>query len=592
MFENFDLKNPMYFLKLTLTIVWLAFFILDIQAQNITRGPYLQMMSPTSTRIRFRTDNDSKPSILIGKSPKSLTRSIKQTSNTKEHELVIDSLTSNTRYYYQIVTPTQTLGDSTYFFQTAPAKGSKSKISFWSTGDMFPGQQQLDAYEGFKKYIGNKYTNLYLTVGDNVYLGATDNDFQTNFFQVYQNGPILKQSGMFPSVGNHDYDNTSQKQDDQNIAYFQNFTLPTKGELSGVPSSSEAYYSFDYGNVHFICLDSYAWGNDNQRLFDGPSEQLTWLKKDLEANKQDWTVVYFHYPPYTKGSYDSDAKNPDATYNNRYNIPLLNLRNILVPIFDKYKVDLVLTGHSHVYERSKPLLGHTGTSDTFDPKIHNPFISSGKYNGDENSCPYLFDSSNQNGTIYVVNGVGGGTKSPLSDFPHKAMYYSTASVNGSFYVEIENNRFDAKFLDTKGEVLDRFTIFKNLNLKPTTNLTIDYGKTTDLVASWIGQYNWSNNQTSASISVNPTVSTSYIVTDPQKCFSEKYNVTVSAPLGTTEYNEILFDHLTIYNLQGQLIQEINQPGKVNAELIHNIPQGSYILRIVYNQQEKVLKLIN
>jgi hypothetical protein len=159
-------------------------------------------------------------------------------------------------------------------------------------------------------------------------------------------------------------------------------------------------------------------------------------------------------------------------------------------------------------------------------------------------------------------------------------------------VEIENNRFDAKFLDTKGEVVDRFTIFKNLNLKPTTNLTIDYGKTTDLTASWIGQYNWSNNQTSASISVNPTLSTSYLVTDPQKCFNEKYNVTVSAPLGTTEYNEILFHHLTIYNLQGQLIQEINQPGKVNAELMHNIPQGSYILRIVYNQQEKVLKLIN
>lgn len=587
MFENFDLKNPMHFLKLTLTIVLLAFLILDIQAQNITRGPYLQMMSPSSTRIRFRTDNDSKPNILIGKSPKSLTRTIKQSTSTKEHELLIDSLTSNTRYYYQIVTPTQTLGDSTYFFQTAPAEGAKTKFSFWSTGDMYPGQAQLDVYEGFKKFIGNKYTNMYLTVGDNVYAGASDNDFQANFFQVYQNGPILKQSALFPSTGNHDYDISSRRQDDPTIAYFQNFTLPRKGELNGIPSNSEAYYSYDYGNTHFICLDSHAWGADNMRLFDGPSEQLNWLKKDLAANKQDWTVVYFHHPPYTKGTYDSDS-------NQGFNAELFNLRNILVPIFDEYHVDIVLTGHSHIFERSKPLKGLIGTSADFNPAINWPQNSTGKYDASENSCPYLFDTNDysKHGTVYIVNGVGGGYGNPRPDGPHVAMAYTKPYTGGSFFVEIENNRFDAKFIDASGSVLDQFTIFKNLKLKPTTDLTLDYGKSIDLNASWIGQYTWSTNQTSGSISVNPTTSTSYVVSDPQKCFSEKYNVTVSAPLGTAEFNEVPFDHLTIYNLQGQFIQEINHPGKVNAELMHNIPQGSYILRIVYNQQEKVLKLIN
>lgn len=586
------MKNTFYTFYLSLFVGLFCYQTHETKAQNITRGPYLQMISSNSTRIRFRTDVDSKPSVLIGKTPNLLNRTIKQTISTKEHEITIDSLASNTRYYYKLVTTTQTLGDSTYYFQTAPAQGAKSKISFWSTGDMYPGPQQIETYEGFKKFIGNKYTNLYITVGDNVYMGANDADFQTNFFQVYQNGPILKQSGVFPSIGNHDYDYTSQKQDDPSIAYFQNFSLPTQGELKGVPSNSEAYYSFDYGNVHFVCLDSYAWGKDNQRLFDGPSEQLNWLTNDLKANKQDWTVVFFHYPPYTKGSYDSDAKNPDANYNNRYNIPLVNLRNMLVPIFDKYKVDLVLTGHSHVFERSKPLLGHTGTSDTFDPKIHNPSSSSGKYNGDDNSCPYLFDTNSQSGTIYVVNGVGGGTKNPLSDFPHKAMYYSNASVNGSFYVEIENNRFDAKFLNTQGEVLDKFTIFKNLNLKPSTNVTLDYGKSIDLTASWIGQYNWSTNQTSNSITVSPTSTSTFQVNDPQKCFTEKFNVTVSAPLGSQESRTISFDQLSIYNLNGQLIKEINQAGKVNAELLNSLPQGAYIFRVIFQQQEKVLKIIN
>jgi hypothetical protein len=171
------------------------------------------------------------------------------------------------------------------------------------------------------------------------------------------------------------------------------------------------------------------------------------------------------------------------------------------------------------------------------------------------------------------------------------MFYSTADFNGSFYVEIENNRLDAKFLDTKGESQDNFTIFKNLNLKTNTNLTIDYGKTADLVASWIGQYNWSTNQTSNSITVNPTTTSTFQVSDPQKCFVEKFNVTVNAPLGTQETREIPFDHLTIFNLQGQLLKEYTQAGQVNAELLNALQPGGYILRVVYQQQEKMLKII-
>ncbi len=542
------------------------------------------MTSSSSTRIRFRTDNDSKPSILIGKSANSLTRAIKQSIAAKEHELTIDSLASNTRYFYKIVTETQSLGDSTFFFQTAPTKGAKNKISFWSTGDMYPGQLQLDVVSGFKKFIGNKYTNLYLTVGDNVYAGANDADFQANFFQVYQS--LLKQSAAFPAVGNHDYDFTSRKQDDPNIAYFQSFSLPQKGELGGIPSNKEAFYSFDYGNVHFICLDSHAYGEDNIRLWENTSAQLAWLEQDLKNNKQDWTIVYFHYPIYTKGSYDSDS-------NTGFNLPIFNLRNLLVPIFDKYQVDMVLTGHSHIYERSKPLKGHIGTSDTFDPIKHAPQSSTGKYDGSENSCPYLLETSkpNQNGTLYVVNGVGGGTKPARPDGPHKAMYYSNASVNGSFYVEVENNRLDAKFLDTNGDVLDKFTVFKNLPLNPSTNLTIDYGKSADLVASWIGQYNWSTNQTGSKITVAPTVSTTFQVNDPQKCFTEKFNITVNAPLGTLESSQIPFDELKIYNTSGQLIKEYNQKGNLTDEIINELAQGAYILRVLWNGQEKSLKIV-
>jgi len=450
---------------------------------------------------------------------------------------------------------------------------------------MYPGQPQLDVLSGFQKFIGNNYTNLYLTLGDNVYNGANDADFQANFFQVYQS--LLKQSTTFPAVGNHDYDYTNQKQDDPSIAYFQNFSLPQKAELGGIPSNKEAYYSFDYGNIHFVCLDPHAYGDDNTRLWDNTSStQLTWLEQDLKNNTQDWTIVYFHYPIYTKGSYDSDS-------NTGFNLPIYNLRNLLVPIFDKYQVDMVLNAHSHIFERSKPLKGHTGTSDTFDPIKHAPQSSTGKYDGSDNSCPYLFESSkpSQNGTLYIVNGVGGGTKPARPDGPHKAMYYSNASVNGSLFVEVENNRLDAKFLDTNGDVLDKFTVFKNLNLKPTTNLTIDYGKTADLVASWIGQYNWSTNQTVPKITVSPTATTTFQVNDPQKCFTEKFNITVNAPLGTLESRQIPFDELKIYHTSGQLIKEYNQKGNLTDEIINQLSQGSYIIRVLWNGQEKSLKIV-
>jgi hypothetical protein len=63
-------------------------------------------------------------------------------------------------------------------------------------------------------------------------------------------------------------------------------------------------------------------------------------------------------------------------------------------------------------------------------------------------------------------------------------------------------------------------------------------------------------------------------------------------LGITESREIRFDQLSIYNLQGQVIKEINQAGEINKELLKSLPQGAYILRLVYNQQEKILKIIN
>src|SRR5690606_119797 len=114
-------------------------------------------------------------------------------------------------------------------------------------------------------------------------------------------------------------------------------TFPTAGEAGGVPSGTEKYYSFDYGNVHFICLDSMS----SDRSSTGP--MATWLREDLESTTQDWVIAFFHHPPYSKGSHNSD--NPTGS-----DRELLEMREGILPILEAGGVDLVLSGHSHSYE--------------------------------------------------------------------------------------------------------------------------------------------------------------------------------------------------------------------------------------------------
>src|SRR4029450_1236093 len=87
---------------------------------------------------------------------------------------------------------------------------------------------------------------------------------------------------------------------DGHLPYLDIFTLPTQGEAGGIPSGTEKYYSFDYANIHFICLDS--MGSD--RKSTGPMGN--WLRAALGATAQEWIIAFFHHTPYSRGSHDSD----------------------------------------------------------------------------------------------------------------------------------------------------------------------------------------------------------------------------------------------------------------------------------------------
>jgi len=174
----------------------------------------------------------------------------------------------------------------------------------------------------------------------------------------------------------------------------------------------------------------------------------SWLKKDLENNKLNWLIVLFHHPPYTKGSHDSDVEKDSGGR-------MKEMRENILPILEKYNTDLVLCGHSHVYERTHLIKGHYGESGSFNPSN---IIQTYTVDSKEGETTYI-KSNGQTGTIYIVCGVGC-HRSNIGSLDHPAMAYSSAKHNGSMSIEIKNNRLLGVFINDNGKVKDSFTIVK------------------------------------------------------------------------------------------------------------------------------------
>lgn len=445
---------------------------------QLVRGPYLQMGTPTGMTLRWRTSSSSMGMVRYGSSPSSLTQVTYEAAQATDHSVSLANLTPNTKYYYSIgaaETPTLVLqGTSDNFFFTAPTTGTAKKTRIWAMGDFGEGtQRQLKVRDAFMNHVGSNYVDLWFWLGDNAYPGGLDTEYQKNLFDVYKNDRIIKQTPAYATPGNHDYANnnlTKTERTDHRIAYFDVMSHFKDAEAGGVASGKEEYYSFNYGNIHIISLDSFGYEpGQGTTIFGANGPQMSWLKKDLEAIRNNpaiqWTIVFWHHPPYTKGSHDSDSP---ANLANE----LRDIRQRLLPVLDQYKVDLVLNGHSHVYERSRLVRNYTGTETEFNPELHNaPALnngqSSGRYDGSPNSCYYYKSSTApvNEGIVYVVCGASGAGIDPGSTtregWPHNAMQTSIETVGGSMYLEVEGKRLDAKFIAEDGQVRDQFTIIKD-----------------------------------------------------------------------------------------------------------------------------------
>ena len=317
-----------------------------------------------------------------------------------QHEATITGLTPGTTYAYDIFITNVDVNSWADQLTTAPVPGTGTTrfIVFGDSGTGSSAQRTLASL------MNNDTFGLALHVGDIAYgnSGGTGDanyaTFQSWVFDIYRNW--LRRRPFFPSPGNHDTRATT----DWGRAYLDLFVLPDEAGAGAYPDHAERYYSFDYGPVHFVALDTERAFQDTARR----AEQLRWLDADLAATSQPWKVAYFHRSPFSSG----EEHGPDLTVQQAFS-----------PLFEKHGVQLALSGHDHGYERSVPW--RTGTDVT------------------------------RQAVTYVVSGGGGG---PLYTMGRSAWTAASATAHNYVRVTIAGCTASLAAIGTNGAAFDSKTI--------------------------------------------------------------------------------------------------------------------------------------
>jgi hypothetical protein len=419
---------------------------------RVVRGPYLQRGAPGAIVVRFSTSVPVAGRVRHGASPGSLDQ-IVDGPVAEDHEIPLSGLSPGTLSYYSVGSTAATLagGDAQHFFRTSPPVGAKTPKRIWVVGDSGDANQAVrDVLADYLAFTGTDETDAWLMLGDNAYDAGTKGEYDQAVFDVFQ--ALLRNTVLWPTIGNHESGVSNAVA--QTGPYFELFTLPTAAQSGGLASGTEAYYSFDHGNVHFLVLDS----QGNSRLPQDP--MLTWAAADLAQTQQDWVIAYWHHPPYSKGSHDSD--NP-ADSGGR----LRDMRENALPILEAAGVDLVLTGHSHSYERSMLVDGHYDVSGTFNT-AHQVDTGDGCVcAGPCPECPlggngpYVKPTqgpTSHEGTVYGV--VGNSSLPGIVVLDPNWMMVRALSGWGAMAIDVAGSRLEAHFLERGGVVRDRFTILK------------------------------------------------------------------------------------------------------------------------------------
>jgi predicted phosphodiesterase len=435
-----------FFALIVLTFTWMAAADLYRSYIPVEREPYLQLTTTHSVTLRWRTSEAEIGSVRYGDQRENLIATVRENAPTRQHRILIDDLEPGTTYYYEVVARSLEIDNTDRWFSTLRDESDTRPMYVWVIGDSGePGPDQKSVAYQMDSWMSGRdaHIDLWILLGDVSYGRGSQTQFNTAFFGAYPQ--VLKHSAPWAVFGNHDA---------ESLTFYDIFDSPTDGTSGGVASDDKHYYSIDDGEVHVLILDS-----ETSEIHPGPMAQ--WIERDLEANTRQWTIACFHHAPYSDGTHNSDGSF-------WFSSKMRAMREHIVPILEKYDVDLVLSGHSHDYERSELIHDHYGMSDTFDPSRHIVQGGGRSYTKPATKGP-------GNGTVYMVMGSSSkvterwvGVPLPLK---HPAMPYSFPLL-GSVVLEITNDSLRSSFITIDGDVKDTFVIHKEA---PSAESTADDG---------------------------------------------------------------------------------------------------------------------
>ncbi|MEO8521924.1 MAG: Ig-like domain-containing protein, partial [Acidobacteriota bacterium] len=351
---------------------------------TLVRGPYLQQISADGAVVVWATRENGPAELryrLPGGTPVAApaqstlfaAASTGMAADYYQHVARVSGLAPATGYQYDILVNGIDINPAVDTFRTAPALGT-GPVSFVAFGDSGTGSSAQSQIAGL---IRNDSFDLALHAGDVAYGaagGVGTATFQSThdwFFTPY--AAWLRARPVFTVTGNHD----SRPDNGNGLPYLGLFVLPANGASAAYPDHAERYYSFDYGPLHVVALDTeFAFLDPARR-----AAQIAWLQADLAATSQPWKVALLHRPPYSSGGEHGSQ---------------LDVRAALTPVFERYGVQLVIGGHEHDYERTVAL-----RADVPDPT----------------------------GVTYIVTGGGG---APL--YPSGTAAYTAASASRFHYL--------------------------------------------------------------------------------------------------------------------------------------------------------------
>lgn len=338
-------------------------------AAAIIKGPYLQRATQTSMVIMWETDVAGTGRVEFGPSAQYGWAAADDRTVTI-HEVEIAGLVANSLYHYRATSGDASSSDG--IFWTAPAPGAPFRFAAYGDTRSQPAEHR----RVINRIIASR-PRLVIHAGDIVGNGNSYEEWQTQFFDPA--APLIRKIPMALTLGNHE----------NNSHWYYDFCSNPMG------SGNEAWYTFRYSDARFICLDS-------NQSYDAESAQHEWLEATLaEPTDAIWTFVFFHHPPYTSGGHS----------------PNRGVQEHLVPLFERYGVDIVFNGHCHNYERSV-----------------------------------------NNGVVYIVTGGGGAPLASVKQGAYPSQVYAE-SLYHHCLIEINGARLTCRGVRAdNGDEFDEFTL--------------------------------------------------------------------------------------------------------------------------------------